>query len=111
MVETTLNSTMSVDKSLRKMLSNLLPLWLFSILITAEGFPAPPISIEVAHVCFAAACLLLVSLIIKKWISLEILLLSLYPFILGCAFLLSLGIGNYHIINKSRLIQWSMLQL
>jgi len=108
------------------MLSNLLPLWLFSITITVEGFPDPPIILRVAFACFGVGCLIFIALIFKKWIPLEISLLSFFPFILlydfdeistsyktpfilGCAFFLSLGIVSYHIINKSRLIQLGIL--
>ena len=118
MLEKTLSTPLNINDKLRRLISNLLPLWLFSISIMVEGFPDPPISLEVAYICFGAACLILAALIIKKWLPLEILLISFYPFILlygfdeistayktpfiiGCAFILSVGVTAYHRVNKS----------
>jgi len=126
MLETTLIQPLSLDIKWRKTLSNLLPLWLFSISIMVEGFPDPPISLGVAYTCFGTGCLIILALIFKKWITLEILLLSFFPFILlygfdeistsyktpfiiGCALFLTIGIITYHRINTSRLIRLGIL--
>ncbi len=89
--------------------ASLLPLWLLSLATTLEGFPRPPISLEM--VAFASLWLVIpVSIVLlwKRWLPLDVLLVSLVPFvvmfnfdeistryktpfILLCALILSIG--------------------
>lgn len=59
----------------------LLPLWLLSVAVMAEGFPSPPIPIGLAYVSFALAILVIVLLVWKGWITLALILYNLIPFI------------------------------
>lgn len=100
-------------------LAVLLPLWLFSLAVMAEGFPRSPVPLELAVVSFALAILLSIFLIWKGWLPPELILYSLIPllllyifdeistryktpFILVCALILTLGIIAY----RSRLSTW-----
>jgi hypothetical protein len=67
-------------------LANLLPLWLLSLSIMAEGFPRPPISGEVAIGFFATAIVAKILFTWKGWMAIELLLYSLFPFVLLYAF-------------------------
>jgi hypothetical protein len=89
-------------------LVTLLPLWLFSFAIMVEGFPDPPISPEVAVLAFVCAIAIVAVLVWARWLSLDLILYSLFPlmlwvifdeistsyktpFILVCALILSVG--------------------
>ena len=88
--------------------ASLLPLWLFSLAITVEGFPAPPIPVEVGIASFWLAIAVGIVLLWKSWLSPDVALVSLIPFviifnfdeistryktpfILFCALILSIG--------------------
>jgi len=106
--------------------ASLLPLWLWSLAITLEGFPRPPISLE--RVGIASLWLVIpVSIVLlwKQWLPLDVLLVSLVPFvfvykfdeistryktpfILLCALILSIGfIGAQR--SKSVTARWLVL--
>ena len=95
-------------------LANLLPLWLLSFVFTAEGFPPPPISIELAATAFVLAIAVSLVLLWLRWLTPELLLYSFFPlillflfdeistsyktpFILLCALLLTTGIVGYQL--------------
>jgi hypothetical protein len=63
-------------------LPNLLPIWLVSIAIMAEGFPRPPISIELATASFISAVGASIALMWKRWMPVELFLYNLTPFVL-----------------------------
>lgn len=60
----------------------LLPLWLLSTAILVEGFPRPPISAPLAVTAFALAIAMSIVLLWIRWLSLDLLLYSLFPFVL-----------------------------
>ena len=66
--------------------ASLLPLWLLSLAIMVEGFPRPPISIEFAIASFVTAGAVSIVLLWKKWMTIELLLYSLIPFVLLITF-------------------------
>lgn len=70
------------EKSWLGTLASLLPLWLFSLAITVEGFPNPPISVELGITSFVLAIAVSLVLLWKWWLPFDVLLLSLIPFIL-----------------------------
>jgi hypothetical protein len=63
-------------------IASLLPLWLFSLAITTEGFPRPPLSPAWALSFIAVALALSIVLLWKGWLTFELLLYSLFPFLL-----------------------------
>jgi hypothetical protein len=67
-------------------LASLLPLWLLSVSVMAEGFPRPPISIELARVSFVFAIFVSIVLLWKRWMTVELILYGLMPFVLLYAF-------------------------
>jgi hypothetical protein len=69
-----------------KVLINLLPLWFVSLSITTEGFPKPPISLEIATASFATAVLFSIILLLKRWMEIESALYSFTPLILLAGF-------------------------
>ena len=94
-------------------LASLLPLWLLSLAVMAEGFPKPPLPIELAFGAFLLAILTGVILLGIRWITAELLLYSLSPlaflfafdeitttiktpFIILSALILTAGILFYH---------------
>lgn len=107
--------------------ASLLPLWLFSFVVMAEGFPKPPLSINLAigGVFLAIA----VSIVLLWRMPFEVLLYSFFPFILLltfdkistsykrpfillCALILSAGILSYdHALSRSVRLAWLVLQL
>jgi hypothetical protein len=106
-------------------LATLLPLWLLSVAIMTEGFPRPPISIELAITSFVLAITISILLLWKRWMTIELLLYSLFPFLLLssfdeisttyktpfiilCALLLTAGIVGY---QRSRSVRWRWLIL
>lgn len=105
-----------------KILINLLPFWLLSIAITREGFPTPPISTEAAGVAFSFAIVIGIVLTWSRWLTLDLILYSLFPFvllfifdeistayktpfILSCAIILSAGMVGAQRSN-SEVIRW-----
>ena len=106
-------------------LAFLLPLWLLSVAIMAEGFPDPPISGELAITSFVLAIVTSIVLLWKGWLTVDVLLLSLFPFILVyifdeistgyktpfillCALILSAGIVG---AQRSSSMTWRWLLL
>jgi hypothetical protein len=63
-------------------LASLLPLWLLSVAVMVEGFPSPPISLELAVTAFVLAIASSIVLLWKGWLEFDIILYSLFPFIL-----------------------------
>ena len=109
-----------------KPIANLLPLWLLSVAITAEGFPRPPVSVEVAFAAFGASILVSIALLWKRWMTIEFALYSLIPFLLmvtfdeistsyktpfifTCALILTLGAIPSQNKRLSRLQKWLIL--
>ena len=103
----------------------LLPVWLLSFAIMAEGFPPPPVSIELATAAFFLAILTSSILLWKGWMTfglilysqLPLVLLSAFdeistsyksPFIVLCAFILTFGVVGY---QRSRSAWWRWLIL
>ena len=100
-------------RSWRMTLANLFPLWLISFAVMAEGFPSPPISIELAKILFVLAIVAGIVLRWKRWMTLEFLMYSvlipfsfLYvfdeisttyktPFIILSALILTAGLVSY----------------
>ena len=112
--------------SWRMTIASLLPLWLWSVAITAEGFPRPPISREVAIVSFVIAVVVSLMLTWKGGMTIELLIYSLFPFlllrmfdeistsyktpfILFCASILTGGVFVYHRSRATRLGRGLML--
>jgi hypothetical protein len=95
-------------------LASLLPLWLLSLSITAEGFPHPPIPAGLAFAAFVCALASGLVLLWLRWMTFELTLYSLIPitflftldeistgyktpFIILCGLLLTAGgIGYQH---------------
>jgi hypothetical protein len=50
-------------------LGNLLPFWLLSFVVMAEGFPRPPISGEVTIASFVTAIAASIALVWKRWLT------------------------------------------
>lgn len=67
-------------------LASLLPLWLLYLAIMAEGFPQPPILVEWAVTALVLALAVSIVLLWKGWLEIDILLYSLFPFILVIVF-------------------------
>lgn len=107
-------------------LASLLPLWLLALAVTAEGFPTPPISIELATISLGLAICVGIVLLWKGRMTLGLLLYSLLPFlflptfdeistayktpfILLCTLILTAGIVG-HLSSPSRnLGRWLIL--
>ncbi|NJC98103.1 MAG: hypothetical protein C3F07_19835 [Anaerolineales bacterium] len=107
-------------------LASLLPLWLWSLATTLEGFPRPPISLEmVAIASFWLAIPVIIVLLWKWWLPPDVLLVSLIPFvllfnfdeistryktpfILLCALILSIGIVTAQ-RSGSVTVRWLLL--
>jgi hypothetical protein len=114
----------------RAALVGLLPLWLFSIAMTAEGFPLPPIPWDVVMAVFVLALAAGIVFLWKGWMTFELVLYSLFPFILMiqfdeistgyktpfillCALFLTIGMAGYHFgINRDSVtLAWLSLLL
>jgi hypothetical protein len=93
-------------------LASLFPLWLISLAVMSEGFPKPFLSPGLALSALILALAVSVVLLWKVWLTFELLLYSLFPFILLflfdeistryktpfillCALLLTIGIIGY----------------
>jgi hypothetical protein len=98
----------------------LLPLWMFSLTVTAEGFPRPPISSRVALVILGLAIFAIVLFLWKRWITFELLVYYLTPwsflplfdeistsyktpFIVACTLILSAGLILSQYLLRSHL--------
>jgi len=96
-----------------------LPLWLFSFAITFEGFPRPPMPLEVGVGALGLAIVISVVLFVKRWMTLDLLLCSLVPFplvvtfdeistayktpfVLACALLMTAGAIGYQYYRSAR---------
>jgi hypothetical protein len=107
-------------------LGSLLPLWLLSLVIMAEGFPRPPISTEVTIASLVAAIVASILLLWQRWMTAELLLYSLVPFrllfvfdeistryktpfIVLCALVLTAGAVVYQSIRLPRQVRWLIL--
>ena len=107
-------------------LGSLLPLWLLSLSIMAEGFPRPPISSEVATTSFLTAIVASIVLMWKRWMTIGLLLYSLFPFLLLftfdeisttyktpfiilCTLILTAGVVGHQRIRSSALRRWLIL--
>jgi hypothetical protein len=108
-------------------LASLLPLWLFALAVSAEGFPRPPILVGGAYTCLFLALALSILLLWKGWLTFELLLYSLFPFllfgsfdeistsyktpfILLCALVLTIGIIGYQrCLSRSLGLAWLIL--
>ena len=113
--------------SWRAAFASLLPLWLIAIAVCGEGFPRP-IPGQVALAAFLIAFPLAIILLIKGWMTFELVLYSIIPliffflldeittayktpFILAAAALLSLGIIGYQrsLYRDSVTLAWGLL--
>jgi hypothetical protein len=111
-------------------LVSLLPLWLLSLAILVEGFPDPPISGGLAIVALVLAIASTIVLVWLRWLTLDLLLYSLFPFvllyifdevstsyktpfILLCALVLSIGIvsARYSGSDKMRWRIWLVVNI
>ena len=63
-------------------LASLLPLWLLSFAIMAEGFPQPPLSSGLAVTAFLLAIGISLLLLWKGWLAPDLLLYTFFPFLL-----------------------------
>jgi hypothetical protein len=109
--------------------ASLLPLWLFSLAASAEGFPRPPISAGWGTVLFYLGLGLSILLLWKGWLTVDLLLYSLFPlfllfyfdeistsyktpFLLLSALLLTAGILGYQrSLSHSLGLAWLVLLL
>ena len=109
-----------------KTIASMLPLWLLSLAITAEGFPRPPVSVEVAFAAFGVSILASIALLWKRWLTIEFGLYSIIPFLLmvtfdeirtsyktpfifTCALILTAGAIPNQSERLSRLQKWLIL--
>jgi hypothetical protein len=107
-------------------LASLLPLWLLSLSIMAEGSPRPPISGGVVITAFVTAIVASILLTCKRWMTVELLLYSLHPllllyafdeistayktpFIIVCALILTAGAVGYQRHRSPRRLLWLIL--
>lgn len=106
-------------------LASLLPLWLWSLAISVEGFPKPLIPVEAGIASFWLAIPVSIVLLWKRWLPPDVLLVSLVPFvfwfnfdeistryktpfILLCALILSIGIVTA-LRSGSVTVRWLLL--
>ena len=116
----------TMEDSWIAILASLLPLWLLSVAVMGEGFPKP-VSIEWAIAAFILAIASSIVLLWKGWLEIDIILYSLFPFILLfmfeeisttykspfillCALILSIGIIGAKRSN-SVTVRWLILLL
>jgi len=116
---------LTVPLSWGSTVASLLPLWLLSIAITAEGGGSPPVSGELARISFALAIAASIVFLWNRWMVLEVFFYSLAPilllvifdeisttyktpFILLCVLILTAGIIAY---ERKRGAPWSMYLL
>ena len=111
-------------------LASLLPLWLLSFVIMGEGFPQAPISRGLAVTAFYLAIAVSIFLLWKGWLTFDLILYSLFPFILLfifdeihtsyktpfillCALILTIGIVGYQrsLYKDSVTLAWLILLL
>lgn len=124
-MENTKGIRLAGPRSWQITLASLLPLCLLSVAIMVEGFPRPPVSMELAITSFVLAILASIVFLWKRWITIALLLYGLFPFLLLytfdeisttyktpfivlCALLLAAGIAGY---QRSRSVRWRWLIL
>lgn len=124
-METIKNARWAASDSWIAAIASLLPLWLLSIAILVEGFPRPPISLELAVSAFALAIAVSIVLLWRKWLTPELILYSLFPvillvifdeiatnyktpFILVCGLILTTGIIGAKRSNSAT-VRWLIL--
>jgi hypothetical protein len=107
-------------------LVSLLPLWLVALAVTAEGFPRPPISIELAAISLGLALGIGIVLLWQGQMTLGLLLVCFLPFlflptfdeisttyktpfILLCALILTAGIVGHLASPSHHLGRWLIL--
>jgi hypothetical protein len=107
---------------------SLLPLWLLSLAIMVEGFPPPPISGELAITAFVLAIAVSIVLLWKRWMTVELVLYSFFPFyllyafdeisttyktpfIILCALILTIGVIGYQRSRLTRFVRVLVLLL
>lgn len=71
-----------IQRDWRATFASLVPLWLLSFSIMAEGFPKLPIPIGLAIASFVLAILASIMLLWKRWMRIELILYSLFPFVM-----------------------------
>jgi hypothetical protein len=71
----------SERQSWLSILASLLPLWLVSAAIMAEGFPSPPVPVNLAVASLCVAIAVSPVLLWKGWMNVELVLYSLFPFV------------------------------
>ena len=109
--------------------ASLVPLWLFSLAVSAEGFPPPLVTGPWAISFLVLGLALSIVLLWKGWMTFELLLYSLFPFfllvfldeistryktpfLLLAALLLSIGIFAYQrSLSRSVGLAWLILLL
>ena len=119
------NIRWAAPRSWSATLASVLPLWLLSFAIMAEGFPRPPISVTLAIAFFMLAIAVSIVLFWKRWMTIELILCSLVPlvllitfdeisttykspFIILCTLLLTAGMVAY---QRSHSARWRWLIL
>jgi hypothetical protein len=124
-METTKKIRWVTEDSWIATLANLLPLWLLSLAITAEGFSDPTISPELGITASVLAIVVVIVLLWKWWLPFDVLLVSFVPFlllfkfdeistsyktpfILLCALILSIGIVGAQ-RSRSVSVRWLIL--
>jgi hypothetical protein len=117
----------TLEDSWLAVFASLLPLWLLASAVTAEGFPKPPISPELAIIAAIFALVLSIVLLWMGWLEVDIVLYSLFPFILAfmfeeistsyksffillCALILSIGVVGAK-RSSSLTVRWLILLL
>jgi hypothetical protein len=113
------------QRSWNKTLANLLPLWLFSIAVTGEGFPHLPVDGYIAFAAFGAGIVAVAFLLWKRWLAVGLIFYYLIPFsllgtfdeittnyktpfIILCALLLTAGAVGY-LLSRSFALRWIIL--
>lgn len=116
------------QRSWGTILASLLPLWLLSLVIMVVGFPRPPISGEAAIASFVVAIAVSVVLLWNRWMTIELVLYSLFPFLLLstfdeisttyktpfimlCALILTVGVVVYQSSRLPRLSRGLVLSM
>lgn len=110
-------------------LAGLLPLWLVTLAVSAEGFPRPPVTPALALAALVLALLSGLFFLWKGWLTFALLLYSFIPllflplfdeistryktpFLLQCALLLSLGVLAYRgVLSRPARLAWLLLVL
>jgi hypothetical protein len=97
-------------------------LWMMALAATAEGFPRPPISANLALFFFGAAILAAIWVFLKRWVGPEFLIVLFMPvvftvifdeitttyktpFILFCTLILSAGVIAYQVFAEDHYLK------